>query len=253
MLRRTRKDRMPLRRREWQEQLTHISRISSYKSDATGDLAYQTEQSKTPAQLGTIPYSGEVISTYDSRPINALDFTSTAYPQFVIPAIPPAPVVLQSNYTVPGGYIGVLRGYRYEMDPIVPINYGQLLLDIFVDGVAQLGYQGLMHGQILAAFVPCFILISDGGTVTFQWRAPTGIGSNPGDVRHLIVEFYGNLLLSTGAPLTLEVANKEIGLPVKAQMASNPELSGLAQLQEPGAAYRSMTRHRARYGQRYPK
>jgi hypothetical protein len=230
-----------------------IDRVSSWRGDALADLRYQQQIKTTPKAPGTIPYSGEVISTYDSRPINGFDFSATGWVQWNITAPPPAALQLQFQYNVPGGYIAVLRGYRYEMDPAVPITYGQLLLDIFVNDIAQLGYQGLMHGQSVTSFVPCFILADDSATIRFNWRAPTGIASLVGQIRYMSIEFYGNLILATGAPLNLEVANKEIGLPVKAAEIGQgggpvgPGLSGLGQYGNTKNAYRSLTRHRARH------
>lgn len=187
--------------------------------DAIGDVKYQNEVARVPKDLGTIPYSGEVISTFDSRPINSLDFNHTAFVQWNITGNPPTALSLSDTYNVPGGYIGVLRGYRYEMVPMVPITHDQLLLDIFVNGVSQLGYHSLIHGQLVTDFIPCFVLADDGAEITFTWRAPTGIASLMANTRHLSIEFYGNLLQTTGAPLALEIANKEVGLPVKVQQS----------------------------------
>ena len=198
-------------------QLPAYARGSSSKRDSIGDVSYQNAVLNDKTEAGTIPYSGEVISVYDSRPINSLDFSHTDYIQWNITAGPPASLTLTATYNPPGGYITVLRGYRFEMHPVVPITYADLLTDIYVDGVAQLGYQGLMHGQILNDFVPCFILGGDSAPIVFQWRAPTGIASGVLDVRYMSVEFYGNLIQTTGAPLSLEIANKEVGLPVKTE------------------------------------
>jgi len=184
-----------------------------------GDIIYQNIEAEKPTQLGTIPYSGEVISTYDSRPINAFDFAFTDFVQWNITGNPPTALILTSSHTIPGGYIGVLKGYRFEMEPLVPITVDDLLLDIFINDKAQQGYQSLKHGQMLKNFVPAFILIDDGGTIKFQFRAPTGIASLMANTRHMHVELYGNLILTTGAPLNLEIANKEVGLPVKTEQA----------------------------------
>ena len=121
------------------------------------------------------------------------------------------------------------------MQPLVPIGHADLFLDIEVNGVSQLGYRSLMHGQSLPSFIPVFILADAGFNIDIRLRAPNGINSVIPDVRTVAVEIYGNLLQVTGAPLALEIANKEIGLPVKTQRA-----------RPGGKAMRSMLRSRAR-------
>lgn len=211
----------------------YLRRSSSTRSDAIGDIKYQAEAASLPKDLGTIPYSGEVISTFDSRPINSLDFNYTDYVQWNITGAPPTALSLTSTYNIPGGYIGVLRGYRFEMDPLVTITPADLLLDIFVKDVAQLGYQSLMHGQLVSTFIPCFILADDGNEIKFKLRAPTGIASGVADTRFLQIEFYGNLIQTTGAPLALEIANKEVGLPVKTEQTKrlSPSMRSLRRSQ----------------------
>lgn len=188
---------------------------TSSRRDAVGDLKYQDSVKKKPKVAGTVPYSGEVISTFDSRPINSIDFSNTTLETFTLTANPGDATTVTSTYAAPGGYVAVLRGYRYEMQPAVPIDYDDLLVDILVNNVSQLGYRSLMHGQAVSDFIPCFILADSGHNITLNLRAPNGINSVIPDVRKIIVEIYGNLLQTTGAPLQLEIANKEIGLPVK--------------------------------------
>lgn len=201
------------------QNVEYFQRQGSVQEDAIGDIIYENLEAEKPEQLGTIPYSGEVISTYESRPINAVDFAFTDFVQWNITGNPPTALTLNSSHVIPGGFIGVLKGYRFEMEPLVPITPDDLLLDIFVNDKAQQGYQSLKHGQMLKDFIPCFILVDDGGTMRFQFRAPTGIASLMANTRHLHLELYGNLILTTGAPLNLEIANKEVGLPVKTEQS----------------------------------
>lgn len=196
--------------------------MRSTRVDAVGDLMFQAEIQARPSASGTIPFSGDTVAVFDSRFINGLDFNYTQYLTWNITAPPPAPLQLQTTYNVPGGYRCVLRGFRWEMDPVVPITYAQLTCNITVNGIAQLGYNNLILGQILNIYVPVFILADDAAAITFTWNAPTGIASVPGDVRNLVFELYGNLIQDTGAPLALEIANKEVGLPVKVYQEKTP-------------------------------
>lgn len=217
-----------------------MRRHTSTRRDAISDVRYGHNIEKRPRAPGTVPYSGEVISTFDSRPINSIDFSNTTLETWPLTATSTDATTITSTYTPPGGYIAVLRGYRYEMKPLVPIDSDDLFLDILIDGVSQLGYRSLMHGQVLSDFVPCFLLADAGQDITLQLRAPNGINSVTGDTRKVLVEGYGNLIQVTGAPLALEIANKEIGLPVK---------QGSTQIG--GAALRSLLRSRASIFRRF--
>jgi hypothetical protein len=183
--------------------------------DAKGDVRYQNFEAHEPSEVGTIPFGANVIATYDSRFVNGIDFNFTNFATWNITGAPPTALVLTIQYTVPAGYNAVIRNYRYEMEPAVPITYSDLLLDWFVDDVAQLGHQGLMHGQTVTTWIPTFILAQSGAVVTIRFRAPTGIASNPGDVRRLIWEMQGNLIQDTGAPLNFEIANVEGAGPLR--------------------------------------
>lgn len=208
----------------------------SSREDSIADIKYQDVKARTPKEAGVIPFSGEVISTYDSRPINAVDFSSTNLETFTLTAVAGDATTVTATYTVPGGYVGVLRGYRFEMTPVVPISAGGLVMDIFVNGVSMLGYRSLIHGQILNDFVPCFVLANGGEEIEIKIRAPAGINSVIPDVRQVLIEMHGNLLQTTGAPLQLEIANKEVGLPVKTSIEKRA----------PTMARQSMQRNRFR-------
>lgn len=218
--------------------LSKISRTDSQRIDSLADLVWQHQERVKPKQLGTVPYSGEVISTYDSRPINASDFSGTSLETFTLTAVATDATTVTATYMVPGGFVGVLKGYRYEMKPLVPIDYDDLLLDILVDNVPQLGYRSLMHGQVLKDFIPCFILADDSNTIDLKLRAPNGINSVIPDVRKVIIELHGNLLQTTGAPLPLEISNKEI-LPFRSQFQPSNNAS---KNYRNSAAYQSLRR-----------
>jgi hypothetical protein len=183
-------------------------RDKNYRLERINDVLYQNDQQSLPSSAGTLPYQANVVAVYDSRFINGRDFVDTNFNTWSITANPPASLSLTSNFTVFGGYNAVVRGFRYEMDPPVPIDIDNLFLDFLVDNVSVVGMTNLALGQI-TDWIDTFFLASANSTITMQFRAPTGIGSITTDVRKILCSIRGNLLQDTGAPLPLEIANTE--------------------------------------------
>ncbi len=182
---------------------------SSPNPEGISDVLYQNNQMAIPSAPGTLPYQANVVATFDSRFINGQDFVNTNFETWNITANPPAALILRSEFNVPAGYNVVVRAYRYEMDPPVPIDIDALFLDFQVDNVAVLNMTSITQGQITDDWVDCFFIASAGSTITTQFRAPTGIASATTDTRKILIQLRGNLLQDTGAPLPLEVANTE--------------------------------------------
>lgn len=197
------------------------SKRSSSRRDAIGDIKYQGKSNYKSKKTGTIPYNSKVTSTFDSRPVNAQDFLFSTVGRFLLPATDPAlPSTVKLSYPVPGGFIAVLRGYRYELLPIVPIPHTSLILNISVNNVAQLGYKNLRHGKYLGDFAPSFLLSDTGHNIDFVFNASKGLNAiepdpdNPIEIREIVLEVYGNLIQISGAPLALEIANKQTADPI---------------------------------------
>lgn len=152
-----------------------------------------------------------VRSVYDSRPINARDFIETQFTTISVPFSDPGIIVTNFNYFIPGGYVGVLRGFHYEVEtPIGTADRSTFRCSILVNDIIDLGYENLFLGQVTPKYEPCFILVPLGGKLTFRFIltgddvADAGVSDLP-----VYVELYGNLLLSQGVPLPFEIANLE--------------------------------------------
>lgn len=151
----------------------------------------------------------EVLSVYDSRPINARDFTDTQFRSVSIPASPTGPVVANFDFFVPGGYIGVLRGFHYENEaPSGSADRTTFACSILVNDIIQVGYENLLLGQVTPKPVdqPCFILAGLKGKITLRLIIDATMLGGVSDLP-IYTELYGNLLLTKGVPLNFEIGN----------------------------------------------
>lgn len=152
-----------------------------------------------------------VRSVYDSRPVNARDFTETRFQTIAVPFSDPGILVANFDYFIPGGYVGVLRGFHYELEtPVATADRNTVRCSILVNDIIQLGHENMLLGQVNPKPVgqPCFILAPLGGKLTLRLLL-VGDDLVDGGLSELpiYVELYGNLLLTQGVPLPFEIAN----------------------------------------------
>lgn len=189
---------------------TFLKRDST-PDEARQDVSYQYEKQRTAKEVGTVPLAGNTIAQYESRPINAIDFSHTAYPAWTVTG--GAGDTLTSLYTVPNGYNAVLTGYRYAMIPTVAMAIDELLLDLEINGASPLNFRNLMHGQVIGDYIKTWLLAGPGDTIGMNFRATVALGG-AGVTREIHIELIGNLVLDTGLPLQQEFSNKKFGRPV---------------------------------------
>ncbi|MEE9119410.1 MAG: hypothetical protein V3U02_12565 [Calditrichia bacterium] len=194
--------------RERSEFRTYLKKPST-PDEAKQDIGYQYEKQRSAKEVGTVPLAGNTIAHYDSRPINALDFNHTSYDTWTVTG-GAGDTLVSTTFTIPNGYNAALRGYRYAMVPTVAFAPNQLLLDLQVNGVAPLNYQGLMRGQVIAGFIPTWLLAGPGDTIGMFFTAVVALGG-AGALREVHIEMVGNLVLDTGLPLQQEFSNKKFG------------------------------------------
>ncbi len=174
------------------------------------DIQRQEGVQSIPVQPDRLMSQGaDVRSVYDARPINAKDFIDTQNATISVPFSAPGTIVQEFDYFIPGGYIGVLRGFRYEIEtPVGQADRDTFRVSILVNDIIQLGYENLKLGQEQDRYVPTFILAPLNGKLTLRLTfngqdvADSGITDLP-----VYSELYGNLLLSQGVPLPFEIGN----------------------------------------------
>jgi len=186
--------------------------LEASETRAQHDIEYQGNIQNKSKVVGTVPYGGATVAHFDSRPINAVDFSFSSYDQWVVSG-GITDTLLTTAYTVPNGFVCVFREFRYAMFPSIALEFNHLLADIRVNGNAPTGHNGLMHGEDTNGFIPTFFLAPAGALIRFNFRAQVALGI-ANALRKMQVEFRGNLLQDTGAPLEQEISNKRLQAPV---------------------------------------
>lgn len=189
--------------------------------DARLDVRAQDVLARASKEVGTVPYAGNSISQYESRPINAIDFSATAFAAWTIVDPDPDPDIMGTNslamvvLTVPQGFNAALTGFRYAMVPTIDMGLDDLLVDVQINGASPIRFQGLMHGQVLADYVKTWIIAGPGDTIGLNFRTTfAAMGGVEGVTRNTHVELIGNYIQDTGLPLNQEFSNKRLGKPI---------------------------------------
>lgn len=160
----------------------------------------------------------QVVSTYDSRPIQAYDFQSSSCDSMNFIASGGfgefAPVF--HEYLVPPNTIAVLRTFRYQvvMTPANMVTEGDCWLqsDIFVNDLPVREYNKMVHPVFMQLPFDTFLIVDELKRIRLTLSkfdpANTDLSAAiDGITSGVLFEFYGNLLLKTGVPIEFEVAN----------------------------------------------
>lgn len=164
----------------------------------------------------------QVISTFDSRPIQAFDFQHSECGN--IRWIPGGsgsefdPV--EFTYTVPENTVAILRAFRYQVTtaPINAVTEGDcwLFSDLLVNDQPVREYNRMLHPVYMQRFFDTFLIVDERKRLTLRLRMAddgTDVVEFYSDlqlndlVSPVLTEFYGNLLLKTGVPIEFEIAN----------------------------------------------
>ena len=158
-------------------------------------------------EIGSTKQGTRVESVFDARPINGRDFLTNFREPFeveanglgvVIPAV--------FTFTVPQGYIGILRSFRYSVEALpASTDIGILLA---VDNVFVPNFSGIDNLGANVENQPCYV-IADAGQ-TFQLTittTPAGVVFST----FATASLYGNLLLKRGYPTQFEPGSSPSG------------------------------------------
>jgi len=182
------------------------------------------------------PSIGYVVTSYDARPIMAVDFQtqsgSNASDTGYIPeGNAPDPYDTASVfYEVPQGYQAVLRDYQILIIPATgeplpapgpagPIfgansesNF-RIVISILVDGTFQQGVSGIVSyaGAFGDIFGECYVLANEGSTIEFR----ISTNSESSSFWQALINLHGNLLLSRTRQLEFAPSSLDV-IPTKA-------------------------------------
>lgn len=155
---------------------------------------------------------GYVMTTYDARPFNAVDFvTQTGTHPDDTGQTDEGPFVTSSTfYTVPPGRVAILRNWHALIVPENGENYDGgnpvfrtsgasnflVSISLLVDGVFQLGMSGIRtwaaaFGDV---FSDCYVVAAEGQTIECRLSSVTGQSA----WAQGLVSLYGQLLLAQG-------------------------------------------------------
>jgi hypothetical protein len=158
----------------------------------------------------------QVISTYDSRPIQAYDFQSSGCELLQWTGTPPTFPPINLTYVVPTNVVAVVRWFRYQVmnGPVNAVVEGDCWLqsDIFVNDLPVREYNKMLHPVLMTNFFPCFIIVNELLDIRLQLSIfdpnNTEFSQALDDTNAVVqLEMYGQLLLKTGVPIDFEIAN----------------------------------------------
>lgn len=118
---------------------------------------------------------------------------------------------VSSIFTVPKGYVAILRAFKYALEPQMPtVLRDDMRVSLYVDSIAVENYIGLKLPQVVTDFVPCYVIGDENQIIKITIGFLTNIVSPPGAAIGCYVELYGNLLLKTGVPTVIEPGNDPV-------------------------------------------
>ncbi len=164
----------------------------------------------------------QVVSTYDSRPIQSYDFQHSECGN--INWIPGGsgsefnPV--EFTYIVPDNTVAVLRSFRYQVTtaPVNMVTEGDcwLFSDLLVNELPVREYNRMLHPIYMRKFFETFLIVDERKRLTLKLRMAddgTDVVEFYADMQlndlqsPVLGELYGNLLLKTGVPIEFEISN----------------------------------------------
>jgi hypothetical protein len=120
-------------------------------------------------------------------------------------------VATSPAFTVPDGYVAILRAFRFVVDPVLDLPCTDVLISILIDDIPQNNYDRLPLGSEQDIFLPTWILADNGQRIALRYDNSAAVTSVSVEV---CVTFYGNLLLRTGVPIEYEHGNPSTSQPI---------------------------------------
>ena len=114
-------------------------------------------------------------------------------------------------FTVPEGYVAILRAFKYTADPVLNLPCTDVLISILVDDIPQPNFDQMPLGSEQDVLLPTWILADNGQRIALRYDNSSAA---PAFSVEVCVTFYGNLLLRTGVPIEYEQGNPTPSTPI---------------------------------------
>ena len=186
--------------------------------DRATDLVHQTETRPISKRPPALLY--EVISVFDSRPVQAYDFQHSECVFIQWNGTPPTFPQTFTEYIVPENTVAILKKWRYQLisPPVNHVVEGDCWLqsDLFVNDLPVREYNQMLHPVVMDHFFDSFLIVDelkrlrlglsifDPGNTEFSQVLD-------GEQTPVLMEMWGVLIVKTGVPIEFEVANPRGG------------------------------------------
>lgn len=172
-----------------------------------------SRQGADAAPIGTPQLDFDVRSVYDSRPVQGRDFNQ--WYAFVGEGVDEPGTFFAQAMRIPAGFVAVVRRIMYQTTPVIYTGISQNVMVVTKNGAVIMPEAWPVGVPAAGMTATNSIPISNGESVdTFiiaDENETVGIILNPGlninGNLSYAVGFYGNLLLKTGVPASMQVAN----------------------------------------------
>jgi len=162
----------------------------------------------------------QVVSTYDSRPIQGFDFqhSECGVIEWIAGGGGATFLPVEFTYSVPENTVAILRSWRYQvvLAPVNAVTEGDcwLFSDLLVNDQPVREYNRMLHPIVMRKPFDSFLIVDERKNLTLRLRVADD-GASPveffadlvGLVTKVEVRMYGQLLLKTGIPIEFEIAN----------------------------------------------
>lgn len=190
------------------------------------DIAVESAIRGESGPPGSPPIPASVTTTWDARPINARDFLQTRVGTMEIDTGDPPSIKLENEYryTVPEGYVGVLRGFSYSASVYTERSLSSLdngdfsapvASTLLIDSLIVPDYESMDLGQSANFQIPTFVIALAGQTFILRTvhdaSIITAIHAALGGRDSVIntrATLYGQILLSRGLPSQFEIMSQ---------------------------------------------
>ena len=120
-------------------------------------------------------------------------------------------VATSAPFTVPEGYMAILRGFSFTVDPVLDLPCNEVLISLLVDDIPQNNYDQLGLGSEQPVLLPTWILADNGQRIALRYDNSAAVTAVSVEVCLIL---YGNLLLRTGVPIEYEQGNPTTSEPI---------------------------------------
>jgi hypothetical protein len=185
-----------------------LARQRSLPSQSSAPETLMIKRSPQKDVTGKAIAHRTVTSTFDARPINGADFSTSGYVTITSVA---GVATATFNYNVPKGYTAIFRRVSHQIIaalvgyPAAPLVAGGVLTTLLVNNSAVANYQNMNFGQY-SDNVSVYFIAAQGNKVTYSLSIVEDVAGQFNG-KAFYVELGGTLLLSNDLPVNEQIGN----------------------------------------------